>query len=135
MRLLFASLAVLAVLDVACAGSAHAERFSAIDGGKLVSLCTGRDKSVVADCTAYINGVSDAASFYQNLRPADGSKGSKLPAYLCLPPAITGVQMRDAVVGWAKSHPESQRLQASGVVLRALHDTYKCQGTEGGLSS
>lgn len=131
MKLLLASLAVLA----ACAGSAHAERFSPIDGGKLVSLCTGRDKGVVADCTAYINGVSDAASFYQNLRPADGSKGGKLPAYLCLPTTITGVQMRDAVVNWAKSHPESQRLQASGLVLRALHDTFKCQGTEGGLSS
>jgi len=131
MRLLFASLAVLA----ACAGSAHAERFSALDGGRLISLCTGRDKGVVADCTAYINGVSDAVGFYQNLRPADGSKGGKLPAYICLPPAITGVQMRDAVVGWARSHPESQRLQASGVVLRALHDSFKCQGTEGGLSS
>ena len=132
MKLLFASLTVLA----ACAaGSAHAERFSAIDGSKLVSLCTGRDKGVVADCTAYINGVSDAASFYQELRPADGSKGGKLPAYLRLPPTITGVQMREAVVGWAKAHPESQRLQASGVVLRALHDTYKCQGTEGGLTS
>lgn len=132
MKLLFASLAVLAV---AWAGPAHAERFSPIDGGKLVSLCTGHDKGVVADCTAYINGISDAASFYQNLRPADGSKGGKLPAYLCLPTTITGVQMRDAVVNWAKSHPESQRLQASGLVLRALHDTYKCQGTEGGLSS
>ena len=131
MRLLFASLAVLA----ACAGSAHAERFSAIDGGRLISMCTGRDKGVVADCTAYINGVSDAASFYQNLRPADGSKGGKLPAYLCLPMAITGVQLREAVVGWARSHPESQGLQASGVVLRALHDIFKCQGSEGGLAS
>jgi len=131
MKLLFASLTVL----VAVAGSAHAERFSAIDGGKLIGLCTGRDRGVVAECTAYINGVSDAASFYQNLRPADGSKGGKLPAYICLPTNITGVQMRDAVVGWARAHSESLRLQASGVVLRALHDTYKCEGTEGGLTS
>jgi len=131
MKLLLASLTVL----VAVAGSAQAERFSPIDGGKLISLCTGRDKGGVADCTAYINGVSDAASFYQNLRPADGSKGGKLPAYLCLPTNITGVQMRDAVIAWAKAHSESLRLQASGVVLRALHDTYKCQGTEGGLAS
>jgi len=131
MKLLFGTLFVL----VAAAGSAQAERFSAIDGGRLITICTGRDKGVVADCTAYINGVSDAASFYQNLRPADGSKGGKLPAYLCVPTAITGVQLREAVVGWAKSHPESQGLQASGVVLRALHDTFKCQGTEGGLNS
>jgi len=119
----------------AAAGAAHAERFSAIDGGKLVGLCSGRDKTIVAECTAYINGVSDSASFYQNLRPADGSKGGKLPAYLCIPTAATGVQLREAVVGWARSHPESQRLQASGVVLRALHDSFKCQGTEGGLTS
>jgi hypothetical protein len=131
MKLLFGTLLAL----VAAVGSAHAERFSAIDGSRLITICTGRDKGVVADCTAYINGVSDAASFYQNLRPADGSKGGRLPAYICVPTAITGVQLRDAVVGWAKSHPESQRLQASGVVLRALHDTFKCQGTEGGLSS
>ncbi len=131
MKTLFGVLFVLA----AGAGSAHAERFSAIDGNRLVSLCTARDRGVVAECTAYINGVSDAASFYQNLRPADGSKGGKLPAYICLPTAITGVQMRDSVVGWARAHPESQRLQASGVVLRALHDTFKCQGTEGGLTS
>jgi len=131
MKLLFGTLFMLA----AVAGTARAERFSAIDGGRLIGLCAGRDKGVVAECTAYINGVSDAASFYQNLRPADGSKGGRLPAYICLPTAITGVQMRETVVGWAKAHPESLRLQASGVVLRALHDTYKCQGTEGGLTS
>ncbi len=131
MKLLLASLTAL----IAVAGSAHAERFSAIDGSRLIGLCTGRDRGVVAECTAYINGVSDAASFYQNLRPADGSKGGKLPAYICLPTNITGVQMREAVVGWARAHSESLRLQASGVVLRALHDTYKCEGTEGGLTS
>jgi len=131
MKLLFGTLLVLA----AAAGTARAERFSAIDGGRLVNLCTSRDKGVVEDCTAYINGVSDTFGFYQNLRPADGSKGGKLPAYICLPAAITGVQMRDAVVSWAKAHPESLRLQASGVVLRAMHDAFRCQGTEGGLSS
>lgn len=131
MKLLFGTLLAL----VAAAGSAHAERFSALDGSRLITICTGRDKSVVADCTAYINGVSDAVSFYQNLRPADGSKGGRLPAYICVPTAITGVQLRESVVGWARSHPETQHTQASGVVLRALHDTFKCQGTEGGLSS
>ncbi len=131
MKLLFG----IAFVLVAGLGSAHAERFSAIDGTRLVSLCTSRDKGTVAECTAYINGVSDTFGFYQNLRPADGSKGGSLPAYTCLPAAITGVQMRDTVVGWAKAHPESQRLQASGVVLRALHESFKCQGSQGGLTS
>ena len=131
MKLLFATLAVVA----AAAGTAHAERFSALDGNRLIGLCAGRDKGVVAECTAYVNGVADSVGFYQNLRPSDGSKGGTLPAYICLPSAITGVQMRETVVSWARAHPESMRLQASGVVLRALHDTYKCQGSGGGLSS
>ncbi len=129
MKTLFGVLFVLA----AGAGSAHAERFSAIDGNRLIGICAGRDRGVVAECTAYINGVSDAASFYQNLRPADGSKGGKLPAYVCVPTGVTGVQLRETVVGWARAHPEAQRVQASGVVLRALHDAYRCQGTEGAL--
>ena len=126
---------VLSALFLLAAGSAHAERFSSLDGTKLVSLCTGRDKGVVGDCTAYIEGISDTASFYQRIRPADGSKGGKLPAYLCIPTAVTGVQLREAVVSWAKAHPDSMKLQASGVVLRALHDNYKCGGSEGGLGS
>jgi len=130
MKLIIGTLAVFA----AVAGSAQAERFSALDGNRLIGLCAGRDKGVVAECTAYINGVSDSASFYQNLRPADGSKGGKLPAYLCVPTALTGVQMRQAVIGWARSHPESMSVQASGLVLRALNDTYKCQGSEGGMT-
>lgn len=126
---------LLTALFLLAAGSAQAERFSNLDGSKLLGLCTGRDKGVVGDCTAYIEGISDTASFYQRLRPADGSKGGKLPVYLCISTGVTGVQMREAVVSWAKAHPDSMKLQASGVVLRALHDNYKCAGSEGGLGS
>lgn len=117
-----------AVGFVLLAGSAQAERFSGVDGNKLVSLCTSKDKGVVADCTSYIEGISDAVSFYQVSRPSDGSKGGKLPAYICVPNQVTGVQMREAVVTWAKGNADKMGLQASGVVIRSLLDTYKCQG-------
>ncbi len=106
------------------AGAAHAERFSALNGTKLMELCTARDAT---DCTSYIEGISDTASFFQKLRPADGSKGAKLPAYTCIPTAVTGTQMREAVVAWGKAHADRLDLQASGVVLRALNETYKCR--------
>ncbi len=123
------------VLSLAAAvGTAHAARFSALDGNRLIGLCAGRDRGMAAECTAFINGVSDAASSYQELRPADGSKGDRLPAYICVPTEVTGVQMRQTVISWARAHPESQGLQASGVVLRALHDSYKCQNTGGGMT-
>ena len=50
---------------------------------------------MVEACTAYIDGVSDAASFYQFLRPMDGSKGQRLPDYVCVPGPTTGPQLRE----------------------------------------
>ena len=113
--------ALLAALLVT--GAAHAERFSALNGTKLVEICTARDAS---DCTSYIEGISDTVSFYQKLQPAGGNKG-KLPAYICVPEGVTGVQLREQVVGWAKQHPDLMGRQASGVVLRALDGLYKCK--------
>lgn len=117
---------------LALSGAAQADRFSAISGAKLIEICTGRDKGVVGDCTAYIDGISDAASFYQSLRPRDGSKGAALPEYICVPASATGVQLREAVVAWAKKNQGDMGRQASGVVLRALRDTFPCAGGRAG---
>ena len=105
-------------------GTAHAERFSALNGAKLLEIC---QSTASETCVAYIEGVADTESFFQRLRPADGSKGSKLPAYTCVPEAVTGLQMRDTVVAYGKSHPEYMSRQSSGVVLRALNEAYKCR--------
>ncbi len=114
--------ALLATLLVT--GAAHAERFSNLNGEKLMQICTS---SAQETCISYIEGVSDTQNFYQKLRPADGTKGGKLPSYFCVPTAETGVQMRDAVISWAKAHPDMMSKQASGVVLRALDAAYRCR--------
>ena len=75
--------AITAALFLPLAGTAHAERFSAVDGTKLVNICTARDKGVVNDCTAYIEGISDTASFYQRVPPGGWHQG-RGPAGLCL---------------------------------------------------
>ena len=111
-------------------GTAQAQRFSPISGAKLVEICSSRDKASIEACTAYIDGVSDSVAFYQTIRPRDGSKGPALPtdAYICVPTGTTGVQQREAVVAWAKKNPGDMNRQATGVVLRALRDTYRCAG-------
>ena len=117
-----------AVALLALAGSAHAQRFSRVSGGSLANLCTNRDPKQVEACEAYIDGISDTASFYQRLRPLDGSNGPALPAYICVPPATTGIQLRQLVVSWLGAHQDQSGREGGGVVLRALSDTYPCAG-------
>ncbi len=124
------TLALMLLAGAALCGTAQAQRFSPISGGKLVEICSSRDKTSIETCNAYIDGVSDTVAFYQSIRPRDGSKGPALPtdAYICVPAGTTGLQQREAVVAWSKKHPEDMRRQATGVVLRALRDTYPCSG-------
>ena len=122
-RLLLASMAALAL-----GGTAQAQRLSNITGEKLMQLCASGDPRQVEGCTAYIDGVADSVAFYQRLRPADGSKGASLPGYVCIPPSTTGVQLRQAVAEWYRKHQDQAKRVASGVVLRALDETFACPG-------
>ncbi len=109
------------------ASHAEAARFSAVNGTKLAALCTSRDAKMANSCTAYIEGVSDSMSLYQELRPQDGSKGGTLPGYVCVPEQVTGIQQRDTVVAWIRQHPEAGTRQASGVVADALRERFACR--------
>ena len=111
-------------------GGAQAQRMSNLTGAKLVELCTSRDARLVEGCTAYIDGIADTAAFYQRLRPVDGSKGEKLPGYVCVPGPTTGVQLRTGVVDWYRKHTDQANRQASGIVLRALDELYVCPGEQ-----
>ena len=124
------TLLLAAVAVVLLSGGAQAQRFSNLTGGKLVELCSGKDARGVAECTAYIDGIADTSAFYQRLRPSDGSKGSALPGYICIPGPTTGVQLRQAVVDWFRKHADQAQRPASGVVLRALDDTFLCPGEQ-----
>jgi hypothetical protein len=126
MRVFFAA----AVVALALCGPAQAQRLSNLTGQKLAEMCAGRDARMVEACTAYIDGIADSSAFYQRLRPADGSKGAALPGYICVPGSITGIQLREAFVQWFRKHAGDARRQASGVVLRALDETYLCPGEQ-----
>ena len=122
-------LALLAL--VAAGGTAQAQRFSNITGGKLGDLCLSRDRNLAETCTAYLDGISDAISFYQRLQPSDGSRGGKLPDYVCVPGPTTGPQLRETFVSWLRKHDEAQRQPAAQAAMRALNDTYHCAGEPG----
>ena len=112
---------------LALATHADAARFSAVNGTRLAAMCSSRDARMSNSCTAYIEGISDSMSLYQELRPQDGSKGGTLPAYVCVPEQVTGLQQRDTVVAWLRQHPEAGTRQASGVVADALREKFACR--------
>jgi len=124
------ALATLAALALAASAptSANAQRMSNLTGERLMRLCTSQNQTQVEGCTAYIDGIADSVAFYQRLRPADGSKGAALPAYVCIPGPTTGVQLRQSVITWYRSHQDQANRQASGIVLRALDETFICAG-------
>ncbi len=115
------------VLTALAAGSAQAQRYSPLSGEKLIQICTARDRTMVEACTAYINGISDAIVAYQKSRPMDGSKGAALPAYICVPGTMSGVQLREGVVAWARQHRDVLPKQANFTVIGALRQSFPCQ--------
>lgn len=124
MKLIVLAAASLFVLG----GAAQAQRVSNISGGKLGDICISKSSAQLEACNAYLEGVSDMISFYQNLLPKDGSKGGKLPEYVCVPGPTTGPQLREAYVSWLRKHAEAQRQPAVQAAARALNDSYMCPG-------
>ncbi len=114
---------------VAFGGVAHAQRFSALTGGTLGNICLGDKRASTEACTAYLDGIADAIGFYQRLMPRDGARG-KLPDYVCIPVTVTGVQLRTAYIGWLRQHAEAQREPAAQAAMRALNDSFLCEGEQ-----
>ena len=86
-----------AVLALGFAPQAEAARFSAVNGSKLVELCTSRDAKMANSCTAYIEGVSDSLSLIKEVGAQRGGSGTPADA-VCVPGEVTGLRQRDTVV-------------------------------------
>lgn len=121
---------VLAAAGIlALAGTAHAQRVSNISGAKLGDICVSKSAASLEACSAYLDGISDAISFYQHLMPKDGDKG-KLPDYVCVPGPTTGPQLREKYVTWLRAHSEAQKQPAAQAAMRALNDSFACAGEQ-----
>lgn len=123
------SIGLAAIGLIALAGTAHAQRLSNITGAKLGEICISKSAAQLETCSAYLDGISDAISFYQHLMPADGLKG-KLPDYVCVPGPTTGPQLRQTYVAWLREHAEAQKQPAAQAAMRALNDSYTCSGEQ-----
>jgi hypothetical protein len=119
MRRLWLLMALLAPL------SAHAQRASDVTGANLLTFCTASNSSRVQNCEAYLNGVADTFTGFLKFGPKD-AQGRPIAAMICIPPAITGRDLRLSVIHGLQQQPALQSLQAVEAVERILHHTYPC---------
>ena len=103
---------ILCVIILGYAGTAAAQRVSAVDGNKLLGFCTAK---ATVGCDAYISGVADAIAAQEASKPA------------CIPPAVTGTQLRDVTIKYFRAHPESRQLKAGALTIRALSQAFPCK--------
>jgi hypothetical protein len=101
---------------------AWAQRVSPIDATRFLTLCTGRE---LAGCDAYIEGVADTIATYHDLSERPGS-AVKVPPDVCIPARVTGVVLREKVVGWLREHESERGKPLHQLVYRALLAAYPC---------
>jgi hypothetical protein len=117
-------LLLLAALGIAIIPQAHAQRSSTVNGTRLLQICESKRDAGI--CDAYINGVSDAITVYQQV--AKQSNGAMVvPEAVCVPSSATGVALRQKVVEWLRQHGPDRNRQAGLLVYRALRDSYPCK--------
>jgi hypothetical protein len=103
-------LAIIACLLLA--GAAHAQRISKVNGSKLLTLCTaGRP----TDCDAYLSGVADAFA-------SAGKVGG-----VCIPVAVTGLQLRLVATRYLHDHPQELELPAGDIATHAFKAAFPCK--------
>jgi len=99
-------------LMLLAAGTAQAQRISKVDGNRLLTICTTTSP---AECDAYLAGVADAIE-----------AGGRAKAAACIPKAVTGVQLRDVVIKYIHSNPQTRELKGGLLTFRAYAAAFPC---------
>jgi len=105
--------------------AAEAQRASNVTGANLLGFCTDTHFSRVQNCEAYLNGVADTFTGFMEFGPKD-AHGHPLGVMICIPPKVTGRDLRLTVIQGLQEHPDLQSRQAVQAVERIFHKTYPC---------
>ena len=102
----------LAALFIVASGQAPAERQHFYDGAAIHEACS-TDRTAASH---YVVGVVDA---HETL--AGGSE----PRF-CIPPRVTGGQVRDVVCRFVSERPQDRHLAAAPLIIVALKASFPC---------
>lgn len=109
----------------AAAEPAAAQRFSKIDGNRLLQICTLRAPAPLRpglapppgrrECEAYVSGV------------ADGIAAGPPRATACIPDGVTTAQLVEVVLKTLRDHPENAERHAGELVVQAYSRAFPCK--------
>jgi hypothetical protein len=89
------------------------------DGKSLLLMCTSQEQSFAqGGCVGFIAGVSDT------LKATENRRGMK--ERICIPGAVTTLQLKDQVVKYLNLVPQFHDYVASFLVEMALRSAYPC---------
>jgi len=103
-------IAGFAVLTLAIAHPAHAQRVSKMNGMGVLGKC---ENPVAEQCEAYLVGFADSESAHQ-------------PKRFCIPVSVGPAEMRDKVVRYLRSRSANLNDSGATQVARALAAAYPC---------
>jgi len=92
------------------AGQAQAQRVSQVTGGQLMGICNSHSPA----CDAYL---ADAIAVLPTT-----------PKMACIPPGVTGTQLRQAFTSFMYAHKADGLKRAADLVPHILHAAYPCGG-------
>jgi hypothetical protein len=97
-------------------------RLTHMQASKLLGLC--QSPRGAAPCDAYVSGIADGITLVES------AAGPDVARKVCIP-AVSGNQMRSAVVAWMSKHNDRLSADVGPVVFDALADTFPCSGNGG----
>ncbi len=109
----FALTAAVAAMVLAATPLAWAQRVSKVDGNRLLTMCTVKSPG---ECDAYLSGVADTIE-----------AGGRAKAEACIPKAVTGTQLRDVVIKYLRSNPQTRQMKAGALSTKAFAAAFPCR--------
>ena len=123
MRKKLLTLCSVALIGASVSQMASAQRITPMLSGRFLQLC--KKESSLQICDAYISGVADAGILSKAFAKNEGD--TQAPAGFCIPPLVSGKDMRDQVVAWLLKNSDKLSQPVGASVFTALHEAYPCK--------
>jgi hypothetical protein len=109
----------VALLVASTLVGAHAHA-GTVTGNDYAKMCSGPNPKLtdLTYCVTYARGLADGFGLWRDL--------DKPNAPMCIPDAVTGMQLTDVTLKYIREHPEKRHLGVPFIMTDAFFDAWPC---------